>query len=278
MKRDLKLFFVLLLAFALVFSTACTSGSNEPQPEPSPAPGPAPEPVPEPEPEPASEFAEYNEKAEDAYRVALQTYVDLGILPGSEEYIPYSEYADGEWTDQYAILDIDGDGKVELVWRIAQTIMASMQENIYAYDEETGELVQELWAFPLCGYYRGGQAIQSGWSHGTGAEGPDFWPFNVYFYNEETDEYDFDGYCAQFCLEAMEEMGWADRFPTESDQDGDGIVYEISNDTTGDLEWVDEDGYQFWYENLFTLDPPLELPWKTLDEFVHPNGDPVGSL
>ena len=51
-----------------------------------------------------------------------------------------------------------------------------------------------------------------------------------------------------------------------------GIIYEISNETTGDLEWVDEDAYQFWYNNLFGDEPPLDIPWKTLDEFVHPNG------
>ncbi len=149
MKRDLKILLALLLALALVFSTACTSGPDEPQPEPSPAPEPAPQPEPEPEPEP-DPYGAYNEEAEKAYRQLLQTYVDLGELPGFEQEIPYSEYADGEWTDMYAILDIDGDGKNELVLRIAQTIMASMQENIYAYDEETGEIVQELWAFPVC--------------------------------------------------------------------------------------------------------------------------------
>ena len=271
MKRDLKILLVLLLALTLAFSTACTSGQGGPQPEPSPAPEPAPQPEPEPEPAP-DPYAEYNAEAEKAFRQVVQTYVDMGELPGFEQDIPYSEYADGEWTDMYAILDIDGDGKNELLLRIAQTIMASMQENIYAYDEETGEIVQELWAFPLCTYLCDGLAIQSGWSHGTGAEGPDFWPFNVFQYNSETDLYDLDGYCAQFSLEAMKEMGWEDRFPAEYDKDGDGVIYEISNETTGDLEWVDEDGYQFWYNNLFGDEPPLDIPWKTLDEFVHPNG------
>ena len=279
MKRNLKIIRALLLALALVFCAACTkdepaqepqegtetenrdnpdaTGSGAAQPEPEPAPDP---------------YAEYNADAEKAFRQVVQNYVVLGELPGFDQDIPYSEYADGEWTDMYAILDIDGDGKNELLLRIAQTIMASMQENIYAYDQETGEVVQELWAFPICTYLCGGTAIQSGWSHGTGAEGPDFWPFNVFQYNAETDEYDLDGYCAQACLEAMKEMGWEDRFPAEYDKDGDGIIYEISNETTGDLEWVDEDAYQFWYNNLFGDEPPLDIPWKTLDEFVHPNG------
>ena len=278
MNKKFMILISLLLALALVF-TACTSG-QEPQPEPEQPEQEAQRDDPEasgsgagqPEPEPASEYAEYNEKAAAAYREALQTFVDLGTLPGYEEAIPYSEYADGEWTNMYAIVDIDGDGRDELIVRVAQTIMASMQENIYAYDEETGELAQELWAFPLCEYYRGGAAIQSGWSHGTGAEGPDFWPFNFFVYNEETDTYDFCGYCAQACLEAMQKMGWEDQFPAESDQDGDGIIYEISNETTGDLEWVDEDAYQFWFNNIFTSEPPIGLPWNTMDEFVHPNG------
>ena len=284
MKRNCKTLIALLLILALTLLTACTSGQEPQQPEPA-APeqeaqrddpdtsgGGAGQPEPQTEPEPASEYAEYNAAAEKAYREALQTFVDLGTLPGTEEFISYSEYADGEWTNMYAIMDIDGDGKDELVWRVAQTIMASMQENIYSYDEETGELVMELGAFPTCEYYREGLAVQSGWSHGTGAEGPDFWPFNVFYYNEETDTYDYCGYCAQACLEAMQEMGWADRFPAEYDLDGDGIIYEISNETTGDLEWVDEDSYQFWFNNMFSSEPPVTMPWNTMDEFVHPNG------
>ena len=272
MNKKLLIFFSLFLAFALIL-TACTSGQEPQQPEQPEQPEQTePEPQPEPEPEPVSEFAAYNEAAEKAYREALQTYVDLGTLPGYEESIPYSEYADGEWTDLYAIMDIDGDGKDELVWRVAQTIMASMQENIYSYDEETGELVQEMGAFPVCAYYRGGLAVQSGWSHGTGMEGPDFWPFNVFVYSEETDTYEYCGYCAQACLDAMKEMGNEDQFPAEADLDGDGIIYEITNETTGDLNWVDEDGYQFWLQNMFSSEPPVEMPWKTLDEFVHPNG------
>ncbi|MBR3748361.1 MAG: hypothetical protein IKN28_00610 [Firmicutes bacterium] len=279
MKRNLKIILALLLALALVFCAACTK--DEPAQEPqegteaenrdnpdATGSGAAPS-EPEPAPDP---YAEYNAEAEKAFLQVVQNYVVLGELPGFDQDIPYSEYADGEWTDMYAILDIDGDGKNELLLRIAQTIMASMQENIYAYDQETGEVVQELWAFPICTYLCGGTAIQSGWSHGTGAEGPDFWPFNVFQYNAETDQYDLDGYCAQACLEAMKEMGWEDRFPAEYDKDGDGIIYEISNETTGDLEWVDEDAYQFWYNNLFGDEPPLDIPWKTLDEFVHPNG------
>lgn len=280
--KNCRMLIVSFLILALIFTTACTKSEQQPEPagpeqeaqrdEPDASGSGAGQPETQPEPEPASEFAEYNEKAAGAYREAVQTFVDLGTLPGSEEAIPYSGYADGEWTNMYAIADIDGDGRDELVMRIAQTTMAGMQENIYALDEETGELVQELWAYPLCEYYRGGLAIQSGWSHGTGAEGPDFWPFNYYVYNEETDTYDFCGYCAQACLDAMKEMGWEDQFPAESDQDGDGIIYEITNETTGDLEWVDEDSYQFWFNNVFSSEPPIELPWNTMDELVHPNG------
>lgn len=271
MNKNRKIFLVLLLTLALLFMAACTSASPEPQTEPEPQAEPEPqtEPVPQPEPDP---LEAYNAAAEAAFRVALQTYVDLGTLPGDEEGVPYSEYADGDWSDRYAILDVDGDGRDELVWRVAQTIMACVQENIYAYDEETGELSQEMGACPVCQYYRDGQAVTSGWSHATGMEGPDFWPFNVYVYNAETDAYEFIGYCAQASLEAMKQMGWEERFPAEADLDGDGIVYEISNETTGNLDWVDEDGYRFWFENIFGTQGPMEMPWNSLDEFLHPNG------
>ncbi|MCR4725051.1 MAG: hypothetical protein K5772_06425 [Clostridia bacterium] len=281
MKRNLKIILALLLALALVFCAACTKDEPAQEPQegtetenrdnPDATGSGAAQPEAEPQPEPGP-YAEYNAEAEKAFLQVVQTFAETGTLPSSEDPIEYLGSGDGDWTNRYAILDIDGDGKNELVLRVAQTIMASMQENIYAYDEETGGLVLELCAFPVSTYLCGGSAVQSGWSHGTGTEGPDFWPFNVYNYNEETDEYDFNGYCAQACLEAMKEMGWEDRFPAEYDKDGDGIIYEISNDVTGDLEWVDEDGYQFWYNNLFGDEQPLDIPWKTMDEFLQPKG------
>ena len=269
MKRDLKLILVLLLAFAFVFSTACTSGSNEPAPEPSPAPAPAPEP--EPEPEPAPDYTAYNEAADRAYLDAVQTYVDLGTLPGSEESIPYSEYGDGDWTDRYAIFDLDGDGKDELVVRIAQTIMASIQENIYSYNEETGELEQLLWACPLCEYYRDGMAVKSDWSHGEGTEADNFWPYNAYLYDSNTGKYELAGYVSQYYLPAMIERGWDDQFPAEADEDGDGIVYVIS-DGVNSPEFVDEGEYMEWYSEIFTWAPPMEIPWQQMEDLVHPNG------
>ncbi len=299
MKGKRKKILVLLLALSLLFTAACAKSADTQQPEETKAPAetqspaetqtpaeaeqpgePEQEAVQQPEQPEESGYSEYNAKAEEAYRTALETFAVLGTLPGSEEEIYYSEYADGDWSNRYAILDIDGDGKDELVLRIAQTITAAMQENIYAYDEETGELVAEMAAYPLCEYFQGGKAVKSGWSHGTGGENPDFWPFNVFYYNEETDEYEFCGYCAQASLKAMEEMGWADRFPSESDKDGDGVIYEITNETTGNLDWVDEDGYQFWLNNMFGSEPALDIPWSSMEEFVHPNGDPVpvGSL
>ena len=269
MKRDLKIILTLLLALALVFCTACTGGSNEPQPDPSPAPEPAPEP--EPEPEPLPDYSAYNAEAEKAYREALQTFVDLGELPGGGEPIYYSGYEDGEWSDLYAILDIDGDGKDELVMRIAATTMASMQENIYAYDEETGELVQELWAFPVCDYFMDGLAVKSGWSHGTGTESDDFWPFNAFTYNPDTDEYDLAGYASQYYLPLMQETERADQFPAEADEDGNGIVYEIS-DGVNSPYLVDDEAYMIWYGDVLGWAPPMDMPWKTMDEFIHPNG------
>ena len=96
--KNCRILIVSLLILALVFTTACTKSGQPAEPSepeqtaerenPDTSGSGAAQPEPQPEPEPASEYAEYNAEAEKAYREALQTFVDLGTLPGDEEAIP----------------------------------------------------------------------------------------------------------------------------------------------------------------------------------------------
>lgn len=253
----------LLLTAAMLFCTACTDGGTQPAEPPAPEAPEAPE-TPE-----TPNYDEYNALAEETFLYALDQFVAMGTMPDGTE-IEVLGYGQGDWTNKYAICDIDGDGKNELIMRIADTIMASIMENIYSYDEEGDAMLEELLATPVCRYYNGGLAVESGWSHGTGMENEDFWPFNAFVYQPETDSYEFYGSAAQYDLNALKEMGWEDRFPADSDEDGNGIVYEISN---GDeVFFADDAAYEEWREGAFGTDGPMELPWHEMKELVHPNG------
>ena len=270
-----KKILALLLAAAMLFAAGCTK-AEEPaelaeaagtedraaeEAEGSGAGDAAVEPM-------ADEYGAYNDKAEEVYLYYLDRFATTGEMPDGTE-IEVLGYGEGDWTNRYAICDIDGDGKNELIIRIADTIMASITENIYAYDEEGDALLEELWASPVCKYYKDGLAVESGWSHGTGAENEDFWPFNAFVYDPETDTYELAGFASQYDLSVMKEREWDDRFPAEADKNGNGIVYDLSDGE--DLQTVDDDVYQAWRDSVLGTGTPIDLPWHDISELVHPN-------
>ncbi len=268
--KNKKKILALLLACALLFVAGCTKAEEPAEPaedrDASDDSGIGEWEVTEPE---TPDYSEYNAKAEEAYLAAVQTFVDMGTLPGSDAVIPVEGYGHDEWDNLYAICDLDGDGKLELVIRAADSIMASMQENVYVYNEETGEVTDVLIAFPVCKYYDT-KAIESGWSHGTGMETDDFWPFNAFVYDEENDNYYFYGSVSQYTLVVMTLMEKADEFPADVDEDGNGIVYEIINGDDAPF-YADDAIYQEWRSGVFGDNAPVDLPWHNVDELVHPN-------
>ena len=268
---------ILLLALAMVFTTACTSAEEPAQPAEAPdASGNGAETEQQqPEQPEQPDYSEYNAKAEEVYLYHLDHFVATGELPGGQ-MVEVLGYGEGDWTNRYAICDIDGDGRNELIIRIADTIMASITENIYAYDEEGDALIEELWASPVCYYYKDGLAIESGWSHGTGAENDDFWPYNAFVYEPETDIYILAGFASQYDLSVMKEKGWEDQFSAEADADGNGIVYDLSDGEN--LRTVDDAEYEAWRSEVLGTGDPVELPWIPMSELVHPNGEPAASL
>ena len=273
--KNKKKILALLLACALLFVAGCTKAEEPAKPaetaeeenrDASDDSGIGEWEVTEPQ---TPDYSEYNAKAEEAYLAAVQTFVDMGTLPGSDVVVPVEGYGHDEWDNLYAICDLDEDGKLELVIRAADSIMASMQENVYAYNEETGEVSEILVAFPVCKYYDT-HAIESGWSHGTGMETDDFWPFNAFVYDEENDNYYFYGSVSQYTLEVLTLREKADEFPADVDEDGNGIVYEIINGDDAPF-YADDAIYQEWRSGVFGDNAPVDLPWHNVDELVHPN-------
>ncbi|MBR3718950.1 MAG: hypothetical protein IKN20_03695 [Firmicutes bacterium] len=271
-----KKILAMLLTAAMLFAAGCTKAEEPAEPaeaagtedraaeeaEGSGAGDAAVEPM-------ADEYGAYNAKAEEAYLAAVQTFADMGTLPGSDVEIPTEGYGHDEWDNLYAICDLDEDGKLELLIRVADTIMASSQENVYTYNEETGEVEEALVAFPVCNYYDT-HAIESGWSHGTGMETDDFWPFNAFVYDKENDSYYFYGSVSQYTLEILTLMEKADEFPADVDEDGNGVVYEIINGDDAPF-YADDAIYQEWRSGVFGDNAPLDLPWTPIADLVHPN-------
>lgn len=162
-----------------------------------------------------------------AYREALENVLYDKVFPdGVECGVPGAEDGPGNY---FAVLDIDGDGREELLIQYTTASMGGMREAIYDYDAATGTMREELSEFPLVTYYENG-AVEAGWSHNQGlnAFGSDeFWPYNLYRYDSAADTYVLLGMVDAWDRAVSEKNYAGESFPDEADEDGDGILYSV---------------------------------------------------
>ena len=167
--------------------------------------------------------------------------------------------------NQFAVYDVDGDGQDELIIQFSTSSMAGMTESVYRYNAAADSVELELSEFPGAAYYDNGLALV-GWSHNQGLAG-DFWPYNVYQYNPETDEYE-----AVFSVDAWDrELADTDYdgnpYPADVDVNNDGIVFYIMPGGSYDTDHpVSLREYKSWYDSILGGASELEVPFQDLTE------------
>ena len=109
-----------------------------------------------------------------------------------------------------------------------------------------------------CRFYENG-LIYAPASHSGYTYNDDFWPYEVYRYNEMENMYE--------CIASVEELDlnacpeYKDNFPFKDDKDGDKKIYFVR--FYEDSLRLDEGEYNDWKEKLFESDL-FELNWHTL--------------
>lgn len=192
--------------------------------------------------------------AREIYREALDNLHDHNMLPGGDE--ADTSLGDIE-TNQFAIFDVDGDGREELIIRISLSAsVAGMVELVYGINEQ-GELFAELTAFPSLTYYTDGH-VTTDISHNQGYAG-EFWPYTLLQYDKDTDAWEQVAFVDAMDKSLMEEMGAADLYPEDADTSGSGFVYYIGSD-----EPVDVTEYQAWYDAWHSKTEPIDVPYRAL--------------
>lgn len=167
--------------------------------------------------------------------------------------------------NQFAVYDIDQDGKDELILSYTTGSMAGMAELIYDFDNNTKTANEELREFPALTFYDNG-IIQADWSHNQGLAG-DFWPYTLYQYDSETDRYVNVAMVDAWDRSLSETNSDGTSFPAESDADGDGIVYYIMKDGVYALENpVDGAAYEQWRDSYTGTAQAVEVPFLNLTE------------
>ena len=212
---------------------------------------------------PALPVTEENRDARTLYAQVLTTLLDENLLPGGlndpEGYIGTAAEREAMAANQFAVCDVDGDGREELVLLYTTSYMAGQLGLIYDTDE-TGGLRLQFSEFPLLTFYDNG-TVQAGWSHNQGLAG-DFWPYTLYVYDPETDRYTDAG-----SVDAWSRDLQPEGYPADTDASGTGFVYYLYQDLGaeyGKLSPVDEDKYLSWREEYLSGAAELELPWQSL--------------
>lgn len=193
-------------------------------------------------------------------------YYNYTLPDGNELEEPkYDENYDMS-ENQFAICDVDMDGKDELILAFLHHPMAAMRTIIYDFDSNTNILREQFTEFTAINFYNNG-IIEVLWSHNQGSAGDSLWPYILYKYNKESDSYDVIAQIDAWNKSFNEKCYIAETFPTEVDKDGNGIVYYIRNsDSDKDIPYDDKE-YNEWRVRYIPDDNlKITVPYINLTE------------
>lgn len=203
-----------------------------------------------------------NALAYQAFREALATVHDKLYWPEMDG-MGIKLFDGGSIEDEkFAVYDVDGDGEDELLISVENTYTAGMCQIVYGYDAETGGVRVEATMCPGVTYYPGIAKEMA--SHNQGHAGDKLWPYAVYRYDAQTDEYKWscsvDGWDKTLSdYDSYREMA----FPDDIDTLGEGYVYIVTDDAGGE-KFMNRTDYEAWESGVFGNVQPLDIPWQKM--------------
>jgi len=187
-------------------------------------------------------------------------------LPDGELDTSSLENGFGQMSDnRFAVADIDGDGREELIVCYANASTAGMMEIIYDYDPVLGELKREFTEWPMLTYYDNGMIKAEASHNHTHGE---FWPFAFYQYETESDSYKQIAYVHTWDKEISDKYE-GQPFPEELDVDGDGTLFSISEGAEPSYEYesykYNQADYEKWYNEIMDGAQEIMIPYQPLE-------------
>ena len=211
-------------------------------------------------------------QARAAYTVVLEDMLWRDILPDGTQ-VSEESMSGYMFENTFAIADVDGDGREELVIRFTTALAAGYRSWVLDYDQSTDSVRIQYEGSPSLTFYTNGAMAEND-SHAQGSWTADFWPHTLYTYRPEADSYEIAGH-----VDAWEKVvsdanpGNLPPFPVEKDESGAGILYYITpaediepnfNGYSKDL--VDRSVYLDWLEPILGDAQPLLLDFRTLPD------------
>lgn len=167
--------------------------------------------------------------------------------------------------NQFAVYDVDQDGKEELIVLFTSTYMAGMRGSVFAYDNETGTMTEELSEFPALTFYDNGY-VKVDASHNQGLAGG-FWPYSLYRHRTDSDRYELTAMVDAWDRQLSETDYENRQFPEEVDKSKTGVVYYIMTDGSYDTgNPVDLADYDKWIDTCIGNASELPIQYLNLTE------------
>ena len=203
---------------------------------------------------PVDELAYDAARSRFEYWNALLTAQFFNKTPDGMEILP--EDWDGDMANnRFAVCDVNGDGRNELLISVEDIYIAGMRTLVYHLGDYV--LEEELCVFPGAEFY--GSGLARGYaSHNHTYETA--WPYTLYRFDPETRRYDEIASVYSWDRSISEEDYDGTAFPAEADEDGNGVIYHIS-DADGE-RWEDDAAYEAWEQDLLDGAEALEIDWK----------------
>lgn len=185
----------------------------------------------------------YEARIRHQYGGILSQIIAAWQLPDGELDTSSLNDGFGKMADNhFAVTDIDGDGREELIVRYTNACLAGMMEIIYDYDPASGALKRELTVWPSLTYYNNG-IIKVEASHNDSRG--EFWPYALYQYQANTDAYLQIGEVSSWDKELVAEWNDGQPFPDKLDTDGDGTLFCIKKEGEGEFYRRDYEDFKY---------------------------------
>ena len=252
MKKIRYIICVTMAAIMLLAAAGCQNGSGETAAEPVNTE--------EPSAEAPADQSEYAAKADEADKEAVEKLVNDKVLPNGEDTGFEADSFFGDMDEnKYAIADVDSDGKDELIISFTTAPVAGEVEQVYGYNDADGTLKLKLNEFPLVTYYTNGIA-EVGWSHNQGWAGERLWPYSLFFYNADKDEYEI-----RYSIDAWDKT-LADKdadgnpYPADIDKENAGYVVILTEGT--ETRYISASEYETWRSDTLGGAQKIEVEYK----------------
>lgn len=191
-----------------------------------------------------------------AYVKALSEIVEKQQWPDGTE-VPDSSLGISYGVNQFAICDMDKDGKEELLIEINNASMNEMQTKVFDYDDISKQIVEEWSGLPGCKYYENGVVYVEDLHNQT--PGVTLRPFYLFQFSSEKDTYEYAGevYC-------HDRGATAEVFPDAEDVDGDGVIYYLL-DNKSEKRAATKEEYEAWLNSYIGEANEVYVPYEELE-------------